>query len=294
MPKREQDHYRVHIQGEPEEVYNIRMDILDTFNELEFIDEGHKYFVGGVELSSVSAFAHRFEEEFNTVEIATAYAKKYGETPEYWMDTWQFKNLRATTTGTQVHSYAESMAWLTAGHPENITADNKYKYIADKNWLIPTRPKEEAALKFWTEWFPNKNLHIVLPETKVYTCPKKSSQKYNFNYAGTFDLLCYYKDPVDDSKSGLVIFDWKTNKELENEYSREHGKMMYAPFNDLYAEAKGTYTIQLSSYQVPLEDIGYKVLGRRIVWLKDDTTYETVKLDGVTDRIRKVLNSNNL
>ena len=100
--------------------------------------------------------------------------------------------------------------------------------------------------------------------------------------------MFYYADP-NDVNSGLVIFDFKTNASLIKEYSRSVGKMMLPPFDDMFDESLSTYTLQLSAYQIPLEDIGLKVIGRRIVWLKDDSDYEIFKLDDVTDRLRAVL-----
>jgi len=287
MPKRDESKYNIKVQGEPVEVTEIREKILNSFSELEFVEEGHKYFLRGQELCSVSSVAQRFEEEFDAVEKSAAYALKNGQTPEYWQDQWKFTNLKATVTGTQVHSYAESCAWIHMGHPENVTEDNKYKYIADKNWLIPTRHKEEAALSFWED-FP-EDMWVVLPETRVYSSPNPKVAQFKDNYAGTFDLLLYYKHPIDDSKSGLVIMDWKTNADIYKEYNRTHHRMLYYPFNDLYHEPLSVYTIQLGCYQIPLEDIGLKILGRRIIWLKDDGTYEIIPVEDVTGKIRNVL-----
>lgn len=283
MPLRDQDKYLITVKGEPKEVSDIRKKILNSFSDLVFIDEGHKYFLHEKELISVSSFVSEYEEEFDTDEKANAYAEKHGETADYWKDQWRFTNLKATVTGTQVHSYSESLCWLHLGHPENITEDNKYKYVEDKGWLIPTRPKEESALKFWTE-FP-ENLWPVLPETKVYT----NDSFYKRNYAGTFDLLCYYKHPTDDTKSGLVILDYKTNNDIYKEFSRTNNKMMYYPFNDLYMEPLGGYSIQLSCYQLCLEDIGLKVIGRRLIWLKPDGTYELIPTPCLTDKIRTII-----
>lgn len=287
MPKRDESRYNIVVPGEPQVVSDIRKKILDSFQGLEFVDEGHRYFLNGEELCSVSSIASRYEHEFDEVEKSIRYAEKHGGTPEYWRDQWRFNNLRATITGTQVHSYAESLSWIHIGHPENITDDNKYKYIADKNWLIPTRHKEESALKFWKE-FP-ENTYVILPETRVFSSPNPSLPRFRENYAGTFDLLLYYDNKKNPSKSGLIICDWKTNADLYKEYSRTKNKMMYAPFDNLYDEPFGAYTIQLSCYQIPLEDIGLKILGRRIIWLKDDGTYETIPVDNVTAKIRSVL-----
>ena len=156
---------------ELEEVVEIRKKILSEFGDLKFIEEGHKYFLNGEQLPSVSEITHRFSHEFNTDEQAERYAMKHGETAEYWKDRWRWNSLLATTKGTLVHEYGESLGWLRNGHPEKITPNNVCKYIKDKNWLIPTRKKEEAILKFYDEL--NENLHFVLAETKVYTGKNK-------------------------------------------------------------------------------------------------------------------------
>ena len=277
------------VNGEPKEVTEIRSKILTEFKDLQFIEDGHKYILNGQQLPSVSEITHKFkvEEDFNI--IAERYAEKHGETAQYWLDKWKFNNLRATTTGTLVHAYGESIGWLRNGHPELITEDNKCKYIKDKNWLIPTRPKEEAILKFWDETFSNENTYFVLAETKVYSGKNKELTNLKQDYAGTFDLLWYYKHPSDDSRSGLIILDYKTNASLTSDFSRNMGKYFLEPFDDLYDEALSSYKLQLSAYQIPLEDIGLKVIGRRIIWLKDDGTYELIPIDDYTNKLREVL-----
>lgn len=276
MPKRDESKYDIVVPGEPEVVTQIRKKILTSFDGLEFVDEGHKYFLGDQELVSVSSVASQYEHEFDEIEQSIRYAEKHGGTPEYWRDQWRFKNLKATVTGTQVHAFAESLGWMHIGHPENIVDDQKYKYISEKNWLIPTRKKEEGALSFW-ENFP-ANTHVVLPETKIYNIGN------TIKYAGTFDLLVYYDSPKDPNKSGLMVMDWKTNADIYKDFSREKGKMMLPPFDNLYDEPFGAYTIQLSLYTMALEKIGLKVIARRIVWLKEDGTYEIVPVDYVKDR----------
>jgi hypothetical protein len=279
---------KIIVEGEPKEVTKIRNKILKEFSDLEFIEEGHKYFLNGQQLPSVSEVTHKFcAFPFDSEAQAARYAETHGETAQYWIDKWRFTSLKATTSGTLTHEFGESLGWLKNGHPEFITDSCKPKYIKDKNWLIPTRPKEESVLKFYDELHPN--LHFVLAETKVYTGKNKELTNLKQDYCGTFDILFYYEDPVNKENSGLCIFDFKTNKELKKDYSREVGKMLLPPFADLYDESLSYYTLQLSCYQIPLEDIGLKVIARRIVWLKDDGTYELIPLEDVTDRLREVL-----
>lgn len=274
------------VENEPKEVTKIREKILEEFKDLEFIEEGHKYFLNGVQLPSVSEVTHQFcAHPFDSEAQAISYAEKHGETPQYWLDEWKFKNLKATTSGTLVHEYGESLGWLRCGHPELITESCKTKYIKEKNWLIPTRPKEEAVLKFYDEL--NPNLHFVLAETKVYSNKGEASNVKN-PYCGTFDLLMYYDDP-NGKNSGLVLLDYKTNAELKKEYSRMNGKFLLSPFDDLYEEPLSYYTLQLSAYSLCLEGIGLKPIARRIIWLKDDGNYELIPLNDVSNILKDVL-----
>ena len=276
---------KLKIEGEPSYITDIRERILESFKDLVFEEGPHKYFLNGNELPSVSHMTHKFEEDIDFTEIAENYAEKNGHDAQYWLDQWKFKNLKATTTGTMVHEYGESLGWLRSGHPELITEANKQKYIADKGWLIPTRPKEEAILKFYNEL--NKDLHFVLAETKVYTGKNKGLTDLEQDYAGTFDLLMYYDCKENPDKSGLVLMDYKTNASLYNSFSRGRSKMLFAPFNDMYAESLSLYTLQLSAYQIPLEDIGLKVVARRIIWLRDNGEYELIPVNDVTNQLRE-------
>lgn len=278
---------RLIVDGEPNEVTEIRHKILTEFADLTFDPVPHIYTLNGKVIPSVTTIIKQFEHEFDEETISENYAEKHGETPEYWREKWKYANLISTTTGTLVHEFGESMGWLRNGHPELITDSCKMKYIKDRNWLIPTRKKEEAIIKFFDE-LP-KDFHFVLNETKVYTGKNRSITDLKQDICGTFDLLYYYKHPTDDSKSGLVIFDWKTNKELTKQFNIENGKMLLPPFDDLVEQPKSVYSLQLSAYQLPLEDIGLKVIGRRIVWLKDDGTYEKFSTPDLTERLRKIL-----
>ena len=50
----------IKVDGEPKEVTNIRNKILKEFNDLTFVEEGHKYFLNGEQLPSVSEVTHQF------------------------------------------------------------------------------------------------------------------------------------------------------------------------------------------------------------------------------------------
>ena len=54
-------------------------------------------------------------------------------------------------------------------------------------------------------------------------------------------------------------------------------------------EAKSNYTIQLSLYQMGIEQLGYEVADRKIIWLKDDGLYEKISVPDVTKDLKAVL-----
>lgn len=264
------------VKGELKVVTEIRKKILTEFKDLVFIEEGHKYYLNGKELPSVTTITHKFcEHPFNTDLRAEEYALKNGETPEYWKDKWRYTSLKATTTGTLVHEYGEGLGWLRNGHPEFMPVSCMPKYVKDKDWLIPTRPKEEAALKFYDE-FP-KDLHFVLAETKVYS-NKSEESTVSEPFCGTFDLLTWYENPKDKDNSGLIILDWKTNGDIYKSFSRDHGKMLMAPFEMYYEEPLSYYILQINLYALCLYGIGLPVVGGRVIWLKEDGTYELIKV----------------
>ncbi len=276
------------INGEPKEVTEARALILNSFNELRFEEGPHKYYLGDIEYKSVSDTIKQFEQPSNWDIIAENYAKKNGETAEYWKDKWKYNNLSSTMTGTRVHSFLEGAGWMMNGHPELIPDDVKSQYIAEKNWMIPFHNKEIAGLQALGDL--HKHFWLVLNETRVYTgLNKDPKMNPKQPWAGTFDMLYYYDGNGDKNKSGFIICDWKTNKSLTNDFSRKRKTMMLKPFNNMIDEALSHYMLQFSCYQIPLEDIGLNVISRKLLWLKEDGTYEKINTPDLTDILRKNL-----
>lgn len=277
------------IKNEPKMVVENRQHILTQFGDLEFYEQGHRYLLNGKSLCSVSSIGHRFlSKPFDSKEQARKYALKHGETPEFWLNKWSCNSFKATTLGTKTHEFGESYGYFRNGHPEKILPQIKTQYNADLNYLAPIHPKEEAVVKFLEE-LPSA-YHLVLNETKVYSGKNPDINKnLKEQICGTFDMLYYYDGDGDKEKAGFVVFDYKTNAHLMNEYNRSHNIKLREPFNSFYEEDLGLYTIQLSLYSLMLEDIGLKVIDRRLVWLKDDGSYETISLEDVSDKLRSIL-----
>ena len=102
-------------------------------------------------------------------------------------------------------------------------------------------------------------------------------------------MLYWYDGNGDSDKAGFVVFDYKTNSNLQDDYNRQHGIMLLPPFNNLYQESLGEYTIQLNLYSLMLEDIGLKVIDRKVIWLKDNGTYEKISVPDISQLLRNTI-----
>lgn len=283
MLKIEDIQNRLQTNPEPKEVAEIRDRITNSFCRLEFVDPGHKYFLHredgtAEELISVSKLCEQFEKKDDWDMIARRYANKHGMSVEQVQRMWRENNLRSTNNGTSTHLFAEMYMHFYMGHPENICDIIKPQY--EDGFLIPYSQKQEAVLKLYEDLFNIPNIYPVMPETRVYTdCFKQ-------NYAGTFDALfaTFYQ-----GEWCLLIYDWKTNKALESDFNRNKKRFLMPPFDDLIDEPQGHYTIQLSAYQIALENLGYRVIDRKLLWLKEDGNYEKRTVPDVTQKLREIL-----
>ena len=274
---------------EPPEVTEIRENIRNSFKRLEFQEGPHKYFVHNddgsvVELPSVSATTHQFKPEFNTEVQAASYALKHDMNKEDVLRMWEETNVKATNNGTSTHLFGEAYMHFFMGHPERIPDIIKPQY--EKGYLIPYSTKQDAVARFYEDLFTVDSIYPVMPEAQVYMGVNPKFKDVT-PYAGTFDMLFTYKAP--DDKWKLLLYDWKTNKALYKDYSRNFDKMALEPFNDLYDEDYSYYILQLSCYSLCLMQLGYEIADRKIIWLKEDGTYDKISVPDFTTRMRNAI-----
>lgn len=265
----------------------IREKILNSFNELVFVDEGHKYFVGDRELLSVSVVTHLFKEHFDseTKAVETSErnwdnpnSKYYRMTPEEILSQWKEKSENACAHGTEVHEFGESCFYYMTGQYDKILPAFKNRLTNDGGFESKS-PKEDAVVKYYQDlplcYIP------ILAETKVYDT--------NLGYAGTFDILFYYDATLDgksDKNSGLIIMDWKTNEDLYKNFKEQK---LLTPFDELPDMPLSLYKLQLSLYQICLENIGFLVKDRRVLWLKPEGIYDKIRFEEFTKTLRMCL-----
>ena len=64
---------------------------------------------------------------------------------------------------------------------------------------------------------------------------------------------------------------------------------MKYPFTDMIDEPISHYTLQFSAYQLMLESIGINIIGRVLIWLKEDGTYQTFKIQDKSEVLKGLL-----
>ena len=280
---------KLKVEPEPQFVTDVRNNIIQAFSRLEFVEEGHKYFVHQdngelITLPSVSHVCHQFQPEVDWDEIATRKAQKEGILKADLQRQWKENNIRSTSNGTITHEFGEAYMYFLQGKPELMPEAVRKRQYED-GFLIPYGKKEEAVARFYEDIFNTPNFYPVMPEAKIYT-GIEGGLNLAQNYSGTFDMLfaCQIK-----GQWKLALLDFKTNATLENTFNQAKGNTLLFPFTYMIDEAKSLYTIQLSLYQLGLEQLGYQIADRKLIWLKEDGLYEKISVADVTQDLMDVL-----
>lgn len=214
------------------------MNIPKQFSNIEFDSQNHKYYLNGKTLNkSVSSLVSHFGNPFDADTVATKIAERDKLDKQKILEQWKKTNQEACELGTITHEFAENYAW-------------------DRT-LIPETGHQKAAKKFIDE-LPDY-IEIVYTELKMY--------HFDYLFPGTADLIL--KDKRDNT---YWIGDYKSNRDLFKNFA---GQKLLSPFEELLDNPFNHYQIQLSIYQILLEQIEeFRVSNRRLIWLKPYGNYE--------------------
>lgn len=230
-------------------VEQIRQRISTMFSDLNFDDRRHLYYVQGVMHPSVSSMIDLHTEKVDFEKILPYSAIKAGCSVDELRGRWKKTNKDACEMGTETHDFLEIYDGLQT----------------------PTSPQQKAGIKFLKDIIVD--YEIVFRELRMY------SRRYQI--AGTTDLLLRHK------KTGqLVLADYKTNADLFKNYK---GKTLLAPFDDLEEHPYNKYQVQLSYYDLMLEEIKYHVSERLLVYLRPDADYRIFPTIDFKDRLHTYL-----
>lgn len=282
---------RLEINPEPQEVNDVRYLIAESFKDLEFIEDVHKYFIPlkngkKKELPSVSSIIKQWEQEVDWDEKAQLKALKLGIEVEELKKQWHENNIISTSCGSKTHFFGENAMNMFIGR-EDLTKKNMGFQYTEDGYLIPYCPKEWAITQYYTDILNNPNVYPVMPEAKIYMNYNNIFHIKN-PYAGTFDILLAYK-----YKGEIVyaIHDLKTNKDLYKQFAIDNDVRMLPPFDSMgfYEQPYHHYVIQLNLYQLGLMQLGLNIIDRCLIWLKEDGTYEKVKVPNITNELLQIL-----
>ena len=224
----------------------------ELFNDLEFDEERHIYNVNNQIIPSVSKLIQSYYKPFDK-SISKAVAQRRGVTQEQVLKEWEDNSRQACERGDKAHYFGE-------------------RYAFDRN-LQPTTPLEEAITNFWD----------TLPDYIVPFATELKMYHKDYSYAGTGDIILYNK-----VKESFLIADYKTNKDL---FKNFRDQKLYYPFAHMLDTPFNKYQLQLSYYQLMLEQVGIPISKRLLLWLHDDATYDVYQMDDMTKEIEKELNS---
>jgi len=228
---------------------HIAESISARFQGLVFDPHKHLYKVDGIPYPSVSALIKEHEPQVNFNFILPHSARKHNKTPEELRKEWDKKRDDACDLGHKTHDFAERFTGLQ----------------------IPSNGHERAVVRFITEL--SSEYDILFREIRMF------SRKYR--YAGTEDLILISK-----RDGHIITADYKTNGDLFKSY---RNTALLAPFTYLECNPYNKYQLQLSYYQIMLEEVGCLVKERWLVYLKEDSTYKIYKLENFTEELKEYM-----
>lgn len=220
-------------------------EISEFYSALSFNAERHEYTVGDTVISqSVSQIIKDFVKPFERERISQMVAANRGVAQEVVLAEWDKKRDDACDKGNRVHDFGE-------------------RYMFDRS-LKPSDGYEESVVKFWND-LPGF-IEPVSAELQMY--------HKEFMFAGTADILLY-----NTATKQYIIADYKTNEDIFKNYKKQK---MLGLFNNLLDMPFSKYELQFSFYQILLEQTGVKVNSRKLVWLREDGTYQLYDTENYT------------
>jgi hypothetical protein len=240
-------------------INDIQLKLKQEFGRILFTEDTHSYVLDDESLPSVSHKLKSFYKPFDSnIAKFVAGKGKYKEMNAYEVkQSWKQKAQEAAEFGTKIHLFGE-------------------KYVTD--CIKPSNNFELGIVQWWMD-LPSFVIPISL-EQIVF------SEKYS--YAGTGDILL-----LNLRTGGIIIADYKTNEDLFKNYNNQK---MYEPFDDLLDNAFNKYQLQLSHYQLALEEKGFIVESRVIIWLTENKEknkyYRQYQTEDYTLELKKYYGNN--
>lgn len=206
-----------------------------------------------------------------------------------------YKGKQLASVSSLIHNYVEEVDWVAIA-TKIAKRDNKTVEEVMKPWEEKTRlacdrgheihsfaeqlfkieekrPEDKAVKKFWAEL---SERYVVIGK-EVRMVHKK------LMYCGTSDLLLW------DTYTGtIIVVDYKTNEDL---FKCFKNRRLKEPFFYLEDCPFNHYQIQLSYYQILIEQLILEVSERWLVYFKEEN-YTIYKLEDLTKELKESFHGN--
>ena len=240
-----------------------------AFGDFKFYEDGHYYEYKGKKVGiSVTTFIHEYANEFDEQEMAEKVAIKNNKSVEEILNEWHYKRDFSCEKGTTVHEWIQS-----------LFSGNEYKKLTfdySKEYLDAVDKCQRQADNFYIDY--KDKLEHLIDELPI------GSQDYDIS--SCVDHLFYNK-----LTGGLVLVDYKTNKEMSGYNKKAYKKAMKFPLNKLNDDSYNHYKIQLSIYKFLIEKYtSIKVDEMFIVYFSENNeTYEIVDVPYLYKEVKNIL-----
>lgn len=274
------------IKKASQEIRDIIEEVKDRL-ELSFIEEDHIYYMKDREgkvrsnFPSVSKVLKHFYEPFPAEDIAYRKAKGDRVEMQRLLYEWSAAGSYATNMGSRTHFLLEK---------KTIDMYGGYKDVREPIFEcdIEQELKSNSMIKAGEKFLK------LMEERGAYLLDTEMVLGHpDLGYTGQPDKVWLIMNK-EKNGFGLVITDWKTNKE-KNFKTNSFTKPMKTPFQKYPDNALGHYYLQLPFYgrllKKMLEGTKYEnisLLGCVVVLLKDNSEFEEFRVP--SDVINKVMN----
>ena len=240
-----------------------------AFGDFKFFEEDHHYEYKGQRVGiSVTTFYPQYENEFDAETVAEKVAIRDNKSIQEVLDEWEYKKKFACEKGSTIHEYIQSL--FNGNEYKKIFFDNS------KEYLEAVDKCQKQADNFYKD-YKDRLEHIADEYTIGSEC---------YDIASNIDHLFRNK-----LTGGLVLVDYKTNKELTGYNKQAYKKPMKVPLQNINDDKIHHYYIQLSIYRYLVEKYtNLKIEEMFIVYFSENIeNYEIIPIPYLYEEVRKIL-----
>jgi ATP-dependent exoDNAse (exonuclease V) beta subunit len=244
------------------------IELESSFSDVFFIEKNHTYRFGKTPAKlSVSGLIKKYEKPFDSDKIAPFVAKRDGLSVEQVLNKWDFLKEYACHRGSEFHKFVENFLYRKQISIDNDAIKCFYeskKHLGYQNNIEDYYEEIKKLIKNFIEFYKWWKEDHILIKSEFVIGDRETG------ICGTIDNLS-----LNTKTNELVIFDYKTNKEIKKNNPRNETFISLLKHLENCEYVK--YSLQLSLYSHILEKTtSFKIPTSYIVWVGGDE-YEVLQ-----------------